>query len=289
MSLYTNNNETTDREADQLRTSLMELAEELVENRDSTEDRVALLRRLLGADVCRRLGIYPLPENFLLSVVIPVYNEKATIEAVVHRVQNCGLPCEIVIVDDCSTDGTRDVLSRVRDESDVKVLLHDANQGKGGALKTGFANVSGDVVVIQDADMEYDPRDFRLLLQPILEDQADVVYGSRYANQHHAVHPYWHQAGNGLITFLASLRYGFRFSDVETCYKMFRRDLLAEIFPLLRETRFGVEIELTARLARRQGVRFYERPISYTRRNYSEGKKIGWRDGVRALWCLLTY
>ena len=291
MSLPSDSDGISTDDARSLRASLLLLAEGVAEeSAASTTERVTLLQQLLGADVCRRLAIYPLPADFLLSVVIPVFNEQSTIEAVVERVRSCGLPCEIVIVDDCSTDGTRDVLARLEEQPGVKIILHAANQGKGGALKTGFANVSGDVVVIQDADMEYDPRDFRLLLQPILEDRADVVYGSRYANHDRAVPPYWHHAANWLITALASLRYGLKFTDVETCYKMFRREVIDEIGPALCEKRFGVEIEMTARIARRKKkIRFYERPISYSPRWYNEGKKIGWRDGVRALWCMLAY
>ncbi len=251
--------------------------------------QVALLHRLLGADVCRQLGIYQLAEGFLLSVVVPVYNEAQTIEQVIARVRATGLPIEIILVDDGSTDGTRDVLARMMHDPDCRVILHDGNQGKGGAVKTGLSAAQGDVVVIQDADMEYDPRDLRLLLQPILEGEADVVYGSRFIHNDRPVSPLWHQGVNQLITFCAQLVSGYRFTDVETCYKMCRREVLQDIVPTLREKRFGIEIELTFKLVRQPGVRFFERPIRYARRSYAEGKKIGWRDGFAALWCILRY
>ena len=251
--------------------------------------RVELLHRLLGDDVCRHLGVYRIPDGFLLSVVIPVFNEASTIEEVVSRVRATSLPLEIVLVDDGSTDGTREVLHRLDGAEDCRVILHDRNQGKGAALKSGLAAAKGDVIVIQDADMEYDPSDFRLLLQPILEDEADVVYGSRFIHNDRPVSPLWHQGANQLITFFATIASGYKFTDVETCYKMFRSSLIRDIVPSLREKRFGIEIELTFRLVKKRGVRFYERPIRYARRSYAEGKKIGWRDGIAALWCILRY
>ena len=252
-------------------------------------ERVELLRRILGDDVCRQLGVYHLPDGFLLSVVIPVFNEAQTIEQVMARVRATELPLEMILVDDGSTDGTRDVLQRVAHAEDCRVILHDVNQGKGAAVRTGLAAARGDVVVIQDADMEYDPRDLRLLLQPIVENEANVVYGSRFIHNDRSVSPLWHQGANQLITFCAVLVSGYRFTDVETCYKMFRRELLDRIAPPLREKRFGIEIELTFKLVRQPGVRFFERPIRYARRSYAEGKKIGWRDGFAALWCILRY
>jgi glycosyltransferase involved in cell wall biosynthesis len=192
------------------------------------------------------------------------------------------LPLEIILVDDGSTDGTRDVLERLRAEPDLKIVFHEKNQGKGAALKTGFLQASGDIVVIQDADMEYDPQDFRLLIQPILENKADVVYGSRYSGADRAVSPLWHLAANKLITNLFNIFHGYRFTDVETCYKVFRRELIQGIAPRLREKRFGIELEITARLLRDRSLRFHERPIRYFRRSYAEGKKIG-------LWCIIRY
>ncbi|QDU96716.1 glycosyltransferase family 2 protein [Lignipirellula cremea] len=277
-------------EANLIREAFCQLSDQLLTAKsETTEDRAALLEQLLGPNVCRRLGIYSIPADFLLSVVIPVYNEEKTIARVIERVRQIDLPCEMVIVDDCSQDGTRAALEAFRDAPDIRLVFHEKNQGKGAALKSGFAAVSGDVVVIQDADMEYDPRDLRQLLQPILENEADVVYGSRFSGSDHAVSPLWHRSGNQLITAMANLATGLKFTDVETCYKMFRRELIDQMTPTLREKRFGIEIEMTCKLARRKDVRFHERPISYNRRSYAEGKKIGWRDAVRAFWCMLRY
>jgi len=256
--------------------------------------RIQLLKSLLGPELSRRMGVYEIPEGFKLSVVIPVYNEFKTIEKVIERVRNTGLPCEMVIVDDGSKDGTRDVLARLRDEEaaanpDLRIIFHEKNQGKGAALRTGFQHCTGDVVVVQDADMEYDPQDFRLLLQPLVEDRADVVYGSRFSHNDGVVLSYWHQWGNQLITRLSNWKSGRSLTDVETCYKMIRRHLIQEIGPTLKEKGFGIELELTFKLARKPDVRFFERPISYAGRSYADGKKIGWRDGVWAMWCILTY
>ncbi len=273
------------------RQELLQLAAGLVQDGSENDSTATfqVLEKVLGADVCQRVGIYPIPETFTLSVVIPVYNEVATLEKVIQRVRDTGLQQEIILVDDGSTDGTRELLEELRSQEDLKILMHEFNRGKGAALITGFCEATGDVVVIQDADMEYNPDEFRWLLQPILEDRADVVYGSRFSAPDHVVSPGWHQAANQFITWFCNLVTRLRFTDVETCYKMFRRELIQELAPTLKENRFGIEIEMTARLARRRKVRFYERPISYARRSYAEGKKIGWRDGVRALWCIVRY
>lgn len=244
---------------------------------------------LLGADVCRRLGIYVLPDDFLLSVVIPVYNEIATVAQVIERVRSIDIPTEIIVVDDGSTDGARQLLESYQDSPDLRVIFHQENRGKGAALKTGFLAATGQVVVVQDADLEYDPQDFRFLLQPIIEDRADVVYGSRFSGPDHQFLPAWHYLANQVITTLFSFVKGYRITDVETCYKMFRREVIQSIAPQLRESRFGVELELTARLLKRRDVRFCERPISYDRRGYDAGKKIGVRDGLRALYCIVRY
>ncbi len=252
-------------------------------------DPIALLQRLLGPTLCRQLGVFHLPESFLLSVVIPVYNEQRTIEEVIRRVRSCGIPCELVIVDDGSTDGTRAVLTKYQDDADVTVVLHEVNEGKGAALKTGFLRATGDVVVVQDADLEYDPADYTRLLQPIIEEQADVVFGSRFIGASHRVLYFWHSAGNKFLTLLSNIFTNLNLTDIETCYKMFRREVIQQIAPTLQEKRFGIEPELTAKVARIPGVRIYERPISYSGRTYAQGKKIGWRDGFRALWCILKY
>ncbi len=243
---------------------------------------------LLGPALCQRLGIYALPAGFRLTVIVPVYNEATTIDAVVQRLERTGLPLEILMVNDGSHDGSDAVLDALAEREAVRVIHHPDNQGKGAAIRTGLQAATGDCVVIQDADLEYDPEDFRLLLQPLVFDQADVVYGTRYGHCDRQVSPWWHQAVNGLITGLANLATGLKLSDVETCYKLARRETWQAIAPRLRENRFGFEIEATAYLTRKK-LRFAERPIRYHHRWYDEGKKIGWRDGVRALWCILIY
>jgi glycosyltransferase involved in cell wall biosynthesis len=252
-------------------------------------DPIEFLQKVLGKGVCRRLGIFRLPENFLLSVVIPVYNEAGTVAELIRRVRGCGVPCELIVVDDGSTDGTREVLEGLRGQGGFTLILHETNQGKGAALKTGFAHARGDVVLVQDADLEYDPNEYSRLIQPIVEGQADVVFGSRFIGESHRVLYFWHSAGNRVLTFLSNLSTNLNLSDIESCYKVFRREIIAQIAPTLKEKRFGIEPELTAKVARIPGVRIYETPISYSGRTYAQGKKIGWRDGFRALWCILKY
>jgi glycosyltransferase involved in cell wall biosynthesis len=252
-------------------------------------DRVRLLEKLLGASVCRNLGIYALPPGFLLSVVIPVYNEVDTVAEVVRRVRECGVPCEIILVDDCSTDGTRVLLESWGRQPDLKILFHEKNQGKGAALKTGFQHVAGHAVVIQDADLEYDPAEYRYLLQPIVQAEADAVFGSRFSGTNQRVLYFWHYVGNRVLTALSNCVTNLNLTDMETCYKVFRREIIDRITPTLREKRFGIEPEITAKVASLPGVRVFERPISYSGRTYAEGKKITWRDGLRALWCILRY
>lgn len=249
---------------------------------------VRRMHETLGTDACRKLAIFELPAGFLLSVVVPVFNESGTVGSVVDRLRATGLPMQIILIDDGSKDGTFEAMSRLKNDSDVIVIAHEKNRGKGAAIRSGFEKATGDIVVIQDADREYDPSDFRYLLQPLIAGEADVAYGTRYGHYDRQLSPWWHQAVNGFITLLASIAIGIRLSDVETCYKMVPRQHLVKILPDLQESRFGIEIELTARLAR-QGLRFTERPIRYKHRWYDEGKKIGWLDGVRALWCIVKY
>lgn len=253
-----------------------------------TDAYVDEMTTLLGQAVCRKLAIYRLPEGFVLSVLVPVYNERDTVADVVQRLREIGLPMQIVLVDDGSDDGTSEAVDAFADDSDVVVLHHPANRGKGAAIRTGLKSASGDIVVIQDADREYDPTDFRYLMQPLLAGEADIAYGTRYGHYDRQLSPWWHQAVNGFITWTASIAIGLRLSDIETCYKMAWRKHFDAIEGDLRESRFGIEIELTARWAR-AGLRFTERPIRYRHRWYSEGKKIGWKDGVSALWCIAKY
>jgi len=221
-----------------------------------------------------------------LSVVIPCFNEVGSIAEVIHRVRECGVEdLEIIVVDDFSVDGTRELLERKLRKSVDKLLLHDRNRGKGAALRSGFAQVTGDVVVVQDADLEYNPEEFTLLLDPILRGVADVVYGSRFAGgRPHRVLYFWHAMGNRFLTTLSNMFTNLNLTDMETCYKMMRRDVLDSL--TLREDRFGIEPEVTAKIAK-LGVRVYEVGISYQGRTYAEGKKIGWKDGLRALWVIV--
>ncbi len=227
-----------------------------------------------------------------LSVVIPAYNERATIENLLARVAAAPLPAgvalEIVVVDDGSNDGTRELLREIAKRAAPEILLIEQpeNRGKGAAIRTGFAAATGDVLLIQDADLEYDPRDYPVLLQPILDDEADVVFGSRFLGGPHRVLFYWHSVGNKFLTMLSNMMTDLNLSDMETCYKVFRREVLDGI--VLRSNRFGIEPELTAKVAKK-GARVYEVPISYNGRTYAQGKKIGWKDGVSAIWSILRY
>ena len=223
-----------------------------------------------------------------LSVVIPCYNEVRTIRHIVDRVRAAPVAeREIIIVDDCSRDGTRDLLRTEIAPLVDKVLFHEVNQGKGAALRTGFRAATGDVVVVQDADLEYDPQDYPRLLQPILEGKADVVFGSRFqGGQPHRVVYFWHMVGNKVLTLLSNMATNINLTDMETCYKVFRREVLQQIE--IEENRFGFEPEITAKVARLVVV-IYEVGISYYGRTYAEGKKIGWRDGFRALWAIAKY
>jgi glycosyltransferase involved in cell wall biosynthesis len=223
-----------------------------------------------------------------LSVVMPVYNEAGTIEDILAAVRAVPIEKEIVLVDDFSTDGTREKLAelaKTAGSDNIRVVLHERNCGKGAALRTGYAYATGDIVIVQDADLEYDPRDYPRLIEPILAGRADVVYGTRFPRGHTAGRA-WHAAGNKVLTLLSNLCTGLHLSDMETCYKVFRREIIRGIE--IEEDRFGVEPEVTAKIAA-LGVRIAEVPIAYAGRTYEQGKKIGWRDGLRALWCILKY
>ncbi len=224
-------------------------------------------------------------DRVTLSVVIPAYNEVNTAEALLRRVRQVPLKLEVIVVDDGSTDGTRDLLERLREEGLIDVLVfHEENRGKGAALRTGFERATGDVVVVQDADLEYDPFELPLLLQPILTGRADAVYGSRFLGGPHRVLLFWHMIGNRFLTLLSNMFTDLNLTDMETCYKMVRAPLLKSL--PLTANRFGIEPELTARLAQAR-ARIYELPISYHGRSYQEGKKINWKDGVAAIWYIL--
>lgn len=221
-----------------------------------------------------------------ISVVIPVYNETSTVEHIISRVfENIG-DGEVIVVDDCSKDGTREKLASLAQAKGIIVCLHDVNQGKGAALRTGFRKVTGDVVIVQDADLEYDPKEYPKLLEPILDGRADVVYGSRFLGGPQRVHYFWHYVGNKVLTFLSNCLSNINLSDMETCYKVFKSDLLRRI--AFKSDRFGFEPEFTMKVAK-LGCRIYEVPISYSGRSYAEGKKITWRDGVVAILTLFRY
>jgi len=226
-----------------------------------------------------------------LSIVIPVFNEVHTLKEIIERVQEVHLPQvasrEIVIVDDYSTDGTRDILATYKEQNGFKIVFHNRNRGKGAALRTGIAETTGSIVIMQDADLEYDPQEYPKLLAPILAGKADVVYGSRFAGgESKRVLYFWHSVGNRFLTTLSNIFTNINLTDMETCYKVFRGEVIRSI--RIEEDRFGFEPEVTSKVAR-MGCRIYEVGIGYSGRTYAEGKKINWKDGVRAIWCILKY
>ena len=218
---------------------------------------------------------------------MPVFNEVRTIEEIVARVQSAPFEKEIIVIDDCSTDGTVDLLRKIANQSEnIKVFYHDRNRGKGAALRTGFANVQGAIIIIQDADLEYDPREYPRILEPILDGRADVVYGSRFLGGPHRVMFFWHYVGNRFLTLLSNMMSNLNLTDMETCYKAFRKEVLQDL--TLKSDRFGFEPEFTLKVAERK-FRIYEVPISYSGRTYEEGKKINWKDGVAAIISIIRF
>jgi glycosyltransferase involved in cell wall biosynthesis len=264
---------------------------------DETERRAWLIR-VLGAPVCKKLGVFHIPDDFVLSVVIPVYNERNTILEILKHVRAVPMRTQIILVDDCSKDGTRAILDQLKaDDPSLTVVFHDVNRGKGAALRTGFQHATGQVVIVQDADLEYDPSEYPRLIQPILDGKADVVYGSRFIGETHRVLYFWHSLANKFLTLLSNIFTNLNLTDMEVCYKVFRREVIQGI--TLASDRFGFEPEVTAKVARfrmpalggrpARKCRVYEMPVSYNGRDYREGKKIGWKDGVQALYCIVRY
>jgi glycosyltransferase involved in cell wall biosynthesis len=256
------------------------------------ELRFAVLHKLLGEGACRQIGVFPLPPGFKLSVVIPVYNEERWLGELVRRVQAVPIPMELILVNDCSTDGTPAILAQIERQYDnVRVFHQPKNMGKGAALREGFRHCTGDLVIVQDADWEYDPAEFPKLIQPIVDGRADVVIGSRFIGESHRVLYFWHSVANRALTMLSNMFTNLNLTDMETCYKVFRREVLQGM--TLKSNRFGFEPEFTAKIARkRKGQRpwrIYEVPISYSGRTYEEGKKIGLKDAFQALYCIVRY
>ena len=256
----------------------------------TTETRRGRLDGLLGGKQRTRMrGRTPVdPATLVLSVLVPVYNERATIETILDQVRGAvDVKTEIIVVDDCSTDGTRDILTRLRNEGQIdRLVFHEVNKGKGAAIRTALAASTGDVVIVQDADLEYDPHDWPTLLQPIIDGKADAVFGSRFLSGPHRVLYFWHSVGNKVLTTISNMFTNLNLTDMETCYKAIRGEIARSL--RLTADRFGFEPEVTARLAQ-ANARIYEVPISYSGRTYAEGKKIGWKDGVAAFWHIAKY
>jgi glycosyltransferase involved in cell wall biosynthesis len=283
---------TTELETLDVDTAAGEMERLLEQVSDNTELRVAVLQKLLGEGACRQIGIYPLPTGFKLSVVIPVYNEERWLAELVRRVQAVPIPKELILVNDFSTDGTPAILEQIERQYDnVRVFHQPRNMGKGAALREGFKHCTGELVIVQDADWEYDPAEYPKLIQPIVEGRADVVIGSRFIGESHRVLFYWHSVANKALTMLSNFFTNLNLTDMETCYKVFRREIIQGM--TLKSNRFGFEPEVTAKIARkRKGQapwRIYEVPISYSGRTYEEGKKIGLKDAFQALYCIVRY
>ncbi len=251
------------------------------------------LEQTLGPTACKQLGFYAIPDDFILSVVIPVYNEERTLRELVDRVREVPIRKELLLVDDGSRDRSREILAELEQESTetdtLRVFHQNPNQGKGAALRRGMAEARGDVVIIQDADLEYNPAEYPRLLGPLVRGEADVVFGSRFlGDQPHRVLYFWHYLANKGLTLLSNCFTNLNLTDMETCYKVFRREVVEAVLPTLKQDRFGFEPEVTAKIARRR-FRVFEMSISYAGRTYDEGKKIGWKDGFQALWCIVRY
>ncbi len=264
---------------------------------DDAERRDWLIETL-GEAVCRKLGVFRIPADLTVSIVIPAYNEKATIREILRRVSAVPIKKQIIVVDDHSTDGTSEILRDLKVQNDdLEIVYHVINQGKGAALRTGFRYATGQIVVVQDADLEYDPEQIPELIQPIIEDRADVVYGSRFIGETHRVLYFWHSLANKFLTLLSNMFTNLNLTDMEVCYKVFRREIIQGI--TLKSDRFGFEPEVTAKVARfalkaldgqaPNLCRIYEIPVSYHGRTYREGKKIGLKDGFQALYCIVRY
>ena len=222
-----------------------------------------------------------------LSIIIPVFNEENTIASIIQKVQSADYDKEIIVVDDASTDGTKDILQKLSQQPKLKIFYHERNRGKGAAIRTAIKNITGNITIIQDADLEYDPVDYTILLKPILDGRADVVYGSRFQGGSHRVLFFWHYLGNKFLTLFSNMMTNLNLTDMETGYKAFKSNVIKNIS--LSSDRFGFEPEVTAKIAHNNNYKIYEVPISYSGRDYSEGKKIGWKDGVAAIYFILKY